>query len=132
MRRLPPLATEPSDSTHTSTAANSRRTDIRMAIRHPVALVMADGSTRQATTIDISQRGLSLTTDKPVAPGSKCRVVIQGTPGAQTAMAEIAAKAVYSSYVAAKHFRIGLTFHVTDSETAAFVQTLMAAALRKT
>lgn len=126
MSRLPHLANDTSDSTDDggSTSA-SRRTHARLAVRRAITLTMADGSVRAATTVDVSRIGLSLTTDKPVAPGSKCQVRVDWTAGGVPKSAEIAAKGVYSSYSGPKCFRIGLIFTEKGADAAMLVQHLI-------
>lgn len=110
MSRLPPLANDQPDAADAAGTASSRRIHARLAIRRPIGLIMADGSVRSATTVDVSQVGLSMTTDKPVAPGSKCHVRLEWHSGGALQSVELAAKSVYSSYTSPKNFRIGLLF----------------------
>lgn len=121
------MANDPSDSAHAAAgSASSRRVDVRVVLKQPITLLMGDGSQRPATTVDVSQRGMSLTTDKPITPGSRCRVVVQAAALGQPGTVEIAAKAVYSSYVAARHFRIGVVFSEGEAQAVALIQALMA------
>ncbi|MBC7702184.1 PilZ domain-containing protein [Aquabacterium sp.] len=110
MSRLPPLAHDQPDAADAAGKASSRRIHARLAIRRPIGLVMADGSVRSATTVDVSQVGLSMTTDKPIAPGSKCQVRLEWHSGGALQSVALAAKSVYSSYTSPKNFRIGLLF----------------------
>jgi hypothetical protein len=125
MSRLPHLANDTSDSTEDTGSGASRRTHARLAVRRPVSLTMSDGSVRSGTTVDVSQLGLSLTTDKPIAPGSKCQVRVEWVTGAAPKSVEIAAKAVYSSYSGPKCFRIGLIFTEKGADAMALVQHLL-------
>ncbi|MDI1257793.1 PilZ domain-containing protein [Aquabacterium sp.] len=110
MSRLPPLAHDQPDAADAAGTASSRRIHARLAIRRPIGLIMSDGSVRSATTVDVSQVGLSMTTDKPVAPGSKCQVRLEWQSGDALQSLELTAKSVYSSYTSPKNFRIGLVF----------------------
>lgn len=125
MSRLPHLANDTSDSAEDGGSGASRRTHARLAIRRPVSLAMPDGSQRAGTTVDVSQLGLSLTTDKPIAPGSKCQVRVDWTSGGMAKSVELAAKAVYSSYSGPKCFRIGLIFTEKGSDAMTQVQHLL-------
>ncbi len=118
MSSTPPLVKSPPDTVSGQAAVPGRRTRSRHALECPVQLTMADGGTRQAVTQDISRAGLSLITDRPIAPGNRCTLALQmphpapqGAPGTPLTLA---AKAVYSSYVAPRQFRIGLVFTQPD------------------
>ncbi len=125
MSRLPHMANDTPDSTEDAGSGASRRIHARLAIRRPVSLTMSDGGVRAGTTVDVSQVGLSLTTDKPIAPGSKCQVRVDWTSGGAARAVDIAAKAVYSSYSGPKCFRIGLIFTQKGSEAMTLVQHLL-------
>ncbi len=125
MSRLPHLANDTSNSTEDGGSGASRRIHARLAVRQPVALVMTDGSVRSGTTVDVSRLGLSLTTEKPIAPSSKCQVRVEWTSEGVSKSVEIAAKAVYSSYSGPKCFRIGLIFTEKGTEATALVQHLI-------
>lgn len=115
MSSTPPLVKPPPDATDGQAMAPGRRSRSRHALHCPVLLTMVDGSVRRATTQDISRAGLSLMTDRPISPGSRCTLVLdlpQATPEAPAL--SLAAKAVYSSYVAPRQFRIGLVFTQPD------------------
>ncbi|MGH6647020.1 PilZ domain-containing protein [Aquabacterium sp.] len=124
MSRLPHLANDSADSTGDAASGASRRIHARLAVRRTISLVMADGSTRVGTTVDVSQLGLSLSTDKPIAPGSRCQVRFEGQAGGPPESIELGAKAVYSSYTSPRNFRIGVVFIDTKRVTA-FLQALM-------
>jgi hypothetical protein len=87
---------------------------------------MADGSIRPGATHDISLRGASITTDKPVPPGSKCQLAVERTSADGVKTTLIGAKAVYSSYMAPRVFRIGLVFTEGDASATAVIHELMA------
>lgn len=93
-----------------------RRTRSRLTFESPVVLTMADGSTREATTHDISLAGLSVVTERPIAPGSRCTVVLALSQAGHDTDLTLAAKAVYSSYTAPRQFRIGLVFTQIDPQ----------------
>ncbi|RZL01317.1 MAG: PilZ domain-containing protein [Rubrivivax sp.] len=124
MSRLPHLANDRTDSTGDAGSGSSRRIHARLALRRTISLLMADGSARVGTTVDVSQLGLSLSTDKPIAPGSKCQVRFEWQSGGAPESIELGAKAVYSSYTSPRDFRIGVVF--TDTKRVpAFLQALM-------
>lgn len=124
MSRLPHLANDSTASTGDAGSDASRRIHARVAIRRPVSLVMADGSIRAGTSVDVSQLGLSLTTDKPIAPGSRCQVRFEWQAHGATEAIELGAKAVYSSYTSPRNFRIGVVF-VDSKRVHAFLQAMM-------
>lgn len=124
MSSTPPLANPPPDASGGQANAPGRRTRSRHALQCPVQLTMADGSNRQAITQDISHAGLSLMTDRPIAPGSRCTLALDAPSMAPDAPAlSLAAKAVYSSYVAPRQFRIGLVFTQPDPAIDALLAT---------
>lgn len=86
----------------------SRRLQPRSVLRWPVSIQIIGGVERQGITLDLSIEGLSLSTDRPIAPGSRC--VLRLNPGADQARLELEVKAVYSSYNAPGDFRIGVVF----------------------
>lgn len=125
MSSTPPLVKPPPDAASDPAAAPGRRTRSRQPFHCPVVLTMADGSTRQATAQDISRAGLSVLTERPVSPGSRCTLALgvsaQGVASALT----VAAKSVYSSYLGPRQFRIGLVFTQLDSVTDATLRDLV-------
>jgi len=124
MSRLPSV-NHPQDQTQAPGTGTSRRVDTRIAVRRAIVLVMADGSHRPGTTVDISLRGASLNTDKPIPPGSKCQLLVERLSGEGGQTVGIAAKTVYSSYSAPKVFRIGLVFTEGEASATAVIHELM-------
>lgn len=96
----------------------SRRQQPRNALRVPVTIAIAGGNERSGTTVDLSRDGLSLTTDRPIAPGSRCTLRLH--PGNALDSLRFEVKSVYSSYAAPGDFRIGVVF--TDPELEAHAQ----------
>ena len=94
--------------------SSSRRLQPRNALRCAVTIMLADGGQRRGTTVDLSNDGLSLSTDKPIAPGSRCVLVLQAIDAKQ--VLRIDAKAVYSSYAAPGDFRIGMVLAGYDPQ----------------
>jgi hypothetical protein len=92
----------------------SRRLQPRNALRWPVTIQIAGGSERQGVTVDLSAEGLSLSTDRPITPGSRCTLLLWPTPDEDALRLEV--KAVYSSYTAPGDFRIGMAFLPQDAE----------------
>lgn len=129
MSRLPSVK-QPQDQAQASGAEPGRRVDNRISVRRTIVLTMADGSQRPGTTQDISLRGASLTTDKPIPPGSKCQLVVERASEDGPRTVAIAAKTVYSSYTAPRVFRIGLVFTEGEANATAVIHELMAAGAR--
>jgi hypothetical protein len=118
------LANDSTASVGDAGSGSSRRIHARVAIRRSVSLTMADGSTRVGTTVDVSQLGLSLSTDKPISPGSRCQVRFEWQAHGATETIELGAKAVYSSYTSPRNFRIGVVF-IDSKRVHAFLQAMM-------
>lgn len=98
----------------TSGAQRSRRQQPRNALRCPVVIEIAGGNERTGTTVDLSRDGLSLSTDRPISPGSRCTLRLQPEGAARSLRFEV--KSVYSSYAAPGDFRIGVVFTEQDVE----------------
>lgn len=64
------------------------------------------------TTVDLSRDGLSISTDRPISPGSRCTLSLQ--PDGAPSRLRFEVKSVYSSYAAPGDFRIGVVFTDTD------------------
>lgn len=86
----------------------SRRQQPRNALSVPVTIAIAGGNERSGTTVDLSHDGLSLTTDRPIAPGSRCTLCLYPANARDSLRFEV--KSVYSSYAAPGDFRIGMVF----------------------
>lgn len=95
-----------------SYAGPSRRLQPRNSLRWPVTIQVIGGAERQGMTMDLSPEGLSLSTDRPISPGSRCTLRLQLPQGAEPLLLEV--KAVYSSYAAPGDFRIGMVFLPQD------------------
>lgn len=93
---------------------HSRRQQPRNALRCPVTIAIAGGSERSGTTVDLSRDGLSISTDRPISPGSRCTLNLQPDGALRSLRLEV--KSVYSSYTAPGDFRIGVVF--TDPDVA--------------
>lgn len=105
-------------------AGPSRRLQPRNALRWAVTIHIAGSPERQGSTVDLSPEGLSLATDRPISPGTRCLLRIQPPQGA--AVLELAVKAVYSSYSGPGDFRIGLVFLSQDPQGPERLRTLVA------
>lgn len=92
----------------------SRRLQPRNALRWPVTILVSGGNERRGTTVDLSAEGLSLSTDRPITPGSRCTLLLRPGPDKEGLKLEV--KAVYSSYTAPGDFRIGMAFLPQDAE----------------
>ncbi|WP_326542173.1 PilZ domain-containing protein [Pseudorhodoferax sp.] len=92
----------------------SRRLQPRNALHWPVVIQIYGGNERRGMTMDLSAEGLSLSTDRPIAPGSRCTLLLRPTPDDGWFKLEV--KAVYSSYTAPGDFRIGMVFLPQDAE----------------
>lgn len=91
----------------------SRRLQPRNALRWPVMIQVHGGNERHGMTMDLSAEGLSLSTDRPIAPGSRCTLLLRPTP--DEGWLQLQVKAVYSSYTAPGDFRIGMAFLPHDA-----------------
>ncbi|KQP12304.1 PilZ domain-containing protein [Pseudorhodoferax sp. Leaf267] len=103
---------------------DSRRQQTRNALRCPVSIAIAGGHARMGTTVDLSQDGLSLSTDRPIAPGSRCTLCLHPGDPARSLWLEV--KSVYSSYSAPGDFRIGVVFTVPDAQAQGRLRALAA------
>lgn len=81
-------------------------------LRCPVTIAIAGGSERRGTTVDFSRDGLSISTDRPISPGSRCTLSLQPDGTKRSLRFEV--KSVYSSYSAPGDFRIGVVFTEAD------------------
>lgn len=103
----------------------SRRLQPRNRLHWPVAIQVVGGTERQGMTVDLSQEGLSLSTDRPISPGSRCSLQLQ-LPGEPEPLL-VHVKAVYSSYRAPGDFRIGMVFLPEEGRSTARLRALAAA-----
>jgi hypothetical protein len=102
----------------------NRRISARAAFRSPATVVLPNAAPRDVQMWDIAVDGASLLSPRPIAQGStlELRVVL---PGAANPVAA-AARVVYSSYVAANEFKIGLLFTRLDDANAAAIAAFVA------
>lgn len=91
----------------------SRRLQPRNALHWPVTIQIHGGNERRGVTMDLSTDGLSLSTDRPISPGSRCTLLLRPSPDDGWLQLEV--KAVYSSYTAPGDFRIGMVFVPQDA-----------------
>ena len=66
-------------------------------------------------TIDVSLEGLSLSTESPIAPGSRCSVCFELPCRNGARPLQVDAKSIYSSYSGPGDFRIGMVFVDLDA-----------------
>ena len=99
-----------------STPAVNRRSSRRCALRQPCAVVLPDGTRIDTDTYDLGADGIALVAERPIAPGSVCMVTfvvprrdMAGSSGG-FATVESKVKMLYSSFEAARQFRIGARF----------------------
>lgn len=90
-----------------------------------MSIQILGGPERQGTTLDLSIEGLSLSTDRPIGPGSRCVLTLRPTPEQPPLALEV--KAVYSSYCAPGDFRIGVVFLPQAAEARERLRALAAA-----
>jgi PilZ domain-containing protein len=99
----------------------NRRTTARKALRCPVHLeLLPRGAARDTTMWDIGVQGLSVITDHPIAPGTRCTATFELPLASGARSLGATAKAVYCSYTGPGRFKVGLMFSALDaaSETA--------------
>jgi PilZ domain-containing protein len=87
----------------------NRRATPRRAIRAEASVLYGDTS-RRVQTWDLGRDGMCLVSDRPIAPGTRCKVTFDVPLGGETVNVTAAAKIVYSSYSAAGEFKIGAVF----------------------
>jgi hypothetical protein len=109
-----PASSDPQLALPATPGTSSRRMQPRNPWRCPVTILLADGAERRGTTVDLSGEGLSLSTDRPIAPGSRCVLRLQVVD--QPREVRVDAKAVYSSYTAPGDFRIGMVLAGYDAQ----------------
>jgi hypothetical protein len=94
-----------------SPPAVNRRGARRCALRQPCSLVLADGTRFDTDTYDLAVEGIALLAERPIAPGSVCVVTfVVPRPGGGFGTVESKVKTLYSSFLAARQFRIGARF----------------------
>ena len=130
MSRPPPLVkalpNPPPDNAAELATSHTLRDYPRVALRRSAMVVISEGATCPATTLDIGKGGLSMITDKPIAPGTRCKIALEWPADeGVTHMLELPARTVYSSYLAPKRFRVGVAFSKIEPEALALLQDLM-------
>lgn len=103
----------------------SRRLQPRNPLFWPVMIQVLGGTERHGMTMDLSAEGLSLSTERPIAPGSRCTLLMRPTPNDGWLKLEV--KALYSSYTAPGDFRIGMAFLPQETESLDRLRALAAA-----
>jgi hypothetical protein len=95
----------------TSPAVN-RRGVRRCALRQPCSVVLPDGTRLETDTHDLGTDGIALVAERPIAPGTQCVVtfLVPVPRGDGFATVEAKVKTLYSSFEAARQFRIGARF----------------------
>ena len=88
---------------------HNRRATPRRAIRRQAMVVIGDVS-KEVQTWDLGRDGMCLLAARPIAPGTRCRVVFDIPFAGEVIAVNAAAKVVYSSYSAAGEFKIGAVF----------------------
>src|SRR4051812_48984458 len=96
---------------------HNRRASPRKAIRR--AATVAFGDLRKDVQIwDLGRDGMCLVAQRPIAPGTRCRILFDLPLGAGLVAVSATAKIVYSSYSAAGEFKIGAVFLDLDAAAA--------------
>lgn len=106
--------------------ASERRGHTRRPYPREVILVLADGSGRPATVVDLARDGLSLQTDRPLAPGSRGHLSLPLETPQGDLPVDVQFKSVYSSYSAPGRFRVGLVFLNPDAQRDERIHELLA------
>jgi hypothetical protein len=96
---------------------HNRRASPRKVIRRAATVVVGDAR-KEVQTWDLGRDGMSLLAQRPIAPGTRCRIVFDVPIGGELFAVSAAAKVVYSSYSAAGEFKIGAVFLDLDDAAA--------------
>jgi hypothetical protein len=95
--------------------AGDLRSGRRVGLRHPCKLIMLrDRSTRTCELHDLSIDGLSFTSIRPVAPGTRLQVEFDLTLDEQPCTVRVVGRSSYSSFQGSEGFRIGVRFLEVD------------------
>jgi hypothetical protein len=105
----------------------NRRASPRKAIRRSARVLVGDVA-RDVQTWDLGRDGMCLISTRPIAPGTRCRIVFELPLGGESVAVSAAARVVYSSYSAAGEFKIGALFLDLDDDAAAALGTFAAGA----
>lgn len=95
----------------------NRRASPRVAIRRPATVTIGDVR-RDVQTWDLGREGMCLIAQRPITPGTRCRIAFELPTGSELLAVSATAKIVYSSYSAAGEFRIGAVFLALDDTVA--------------
>lgn len=90
--------------------AVNRRNVRRCALRQPCTVVLPDGTRLETDTYDLGIDGIALVAERPIAPGTNCVVTFVVPRAGGLATVESKVKTLYSSFLAARQFRIGARF----------------------
>jgi len=96
---------------------HNRRSSPRKAIRRPATVAIGDVR-KDVQTWDLGREGMCLIAQRPITPGTRCRIAFDLPVGNDAVAISATAKIVYSSYSAAGEFRIGAVFLDLDDATA--------------
>jgi hypothetical protein len=97
---------------------HSRRAHVRKQLRGAATLAMV-GNTRDARMWDLGVEGAAVTTVRPVAPGTRCKLSFAIPLAGSFVDVTVDAKTVYCSYIGgADGFRVGMMFGPLDTGTA--------------
>jgi hypothetical protein len=78
---------------------------------------MIQGDTaRQVRTWDLGTDGMCLLTQKPIPPGSRCKVTFDIPLPERTTTVTVHVKVVYSSYAGPNEFKVGAIFTDLDQD----------------
>ena len=95
----------------------NRRASPRKVIRRAATVLIGDVG-KEVQTWDLGRDGMCLMAARPIAPGTRCKVVFEVPIGAELLAVTAKAKVVYSSYSAAGEFKIGAVFIDLDEAVA--------------
>jgi hypothetical protein len=95
----------------------NRRATPRKAIRRPATVTIGDVR-KDVQTWDLGRDGMCLIAQRPITPGTRCRIAFELPLGGEPLAVDATAKIVYSSYSAAGEFRIGAVFLDLDGAAA--------------
>jgi hypothetical protein len=104
---------------------HNRRASPRKAIRRAATVAIGDAR-KDVQTWDLGRDGMCLVAQRPIAPGTRCRIVFDLPLGGELVAVSATAKIVYSSYSAAGEFRIGAVFLALDDAAATAIGTFAA------
>ena len=87
----------------------NRRAFARTVIRQPATVIYGDTRV-PVQTLDVGQGGMCFLAGRPIGPGTRCTVTFDVPLGDGPAEVSASLKVVYSSYLAAAQFKIGMVF----------------------